>query len=333
MLLHLRLTSPPELTEPVLSTLRTSDCITNLTVQRGVVELPPGDLVECDVAREAAGAVLTELERTGLGDDGGIVVTSAVSTPFARARSLEAEVPGHPDDAVIWDAVEAQAEAGAVPTLSFHLFLLMAVVLAAIAVITDSAILVVGAMVVGPEFAAIAAACAGFALARWALVVRSLLLLALSFLAVVALTTVLAFLALQLDLLSAEEVTRPRPNTQFIWHPDRWSFVVALVAGAAGALALAISRTNTMVGVFISVTTVPAAGNLALGLAVRDGGEITGSASQLGVNVAGMLLAGTAVMLFVRGCWPWLTRHTEGLLALGAGRADRPPAGPGADAR
>ena len=65
-------------------------------------------------------------------------------------------------------------------------------------------------------------------------------------------------------------VTRPRPNTGFIWHPDMWSFMVALVAGAAGVLALAIEKTSTMVGVFISVTTVPAAGNLALGLAVGE---------------------------------------------------------------
>ncbi len=71
-------------------------------------------------------------------------------------------------------------------------------------------------------------------------------------------------------------MTRPRPNTGFIWHPDAWSFIVALLAGAAGALALAIEKTATMVGVFISVTTVPAAGNLALGLAVWESGEIDG---------------------------------------------------------
>ena len=46
------------------------------------------------------------------------------------------------------------------------------------------------------------------------------------------------------------------------------------LAGAAGVLALAIQKTATMVGVFISVTTVPAAGNLALGLALGEPGEI-----------------------------------------------------------
>ena len=55
------------------------------------------------------------------------------------------------------------------PTVSFHLFLVLAVALAAIAVITDSAVLVVGAMVVGPEYSAVAAASAGIALGRWGL--------------------------------------------------------------------------------------------------------------------------------------------------------------------
>ena len=51
-----------------------------------------------------------------------------------------------------------------------------------------------------------------------------------------------------------------------------------------------------MVGVFISVTTVPAAGNLALGLAPWQPSEILGSLEQLGVNIAGMVVAGVLVL-------------------------------------
>ena len=97
----------------------------------------------------------------------------------------------------------------------------------------------------------------------------------------------LALIGRLLGWITPELVTQPRPNTSFIWHPDKWSFIVALVAGAAGALALAIQKTATMVGVFISVTTVPAAGNLALGLAVWNRDEIAGSLAQLGINIAG----------------------------------------------
>ena len=68
-----------------------------------------------------------------------------------------------------------------------------------------------------------------------------------------------------------------------------------------------------MVGVFISVTTVPAAGNLALGLALGERSEIWGSLTQLGANIAGMLLAGTLVLAAMRRWWPALTVGAERL--------------------
>ena len=126
----------------------------------------------------------------------------------------------------------------------------------------------------------------------------------------------LALFCRVLGWITPEMVAQPRPNTAFIWHPDKWSFIVALVAGAAGALALAIQKTATMVGVFISVTTVPAAGNLALGLAVWNREEIVGSLAQLGINIAGMIISGAVLLLVVRTSWPWIMTHTERLLGL-----------------
>ena len=316
MLVHLRLTVPDDLTERVSELLIGHDCTTNVTVQAGVVSKPRGDLVECDVAREEAGSLLRTLDEMELDQRGAILIETPTGTPFREARRLEARAPGHPDDAVIWEAVEAQAYAGAVATVSYLIFLVLAVILAAIAVITDSAVLVVGAMVVGPEFAAVAAAAAGIVLGRWGLVGRSLRLLVLSFVFAIAVVTILALAGRAVGWITPELVTQPRPNTGFIWHPDKWSFIVALVAGAAGALALAIQKTATMVGVFISVTTVPAAGNLALGLALWETGEIRGSLAQLGVNIAGMIISGTLLLLVVRAWWPSIMTRTERLLGL-----------------
>ena len=317
MLVHFRLTVPADLTTAVRDLLLAHSATTNVTVQEGAVLRPEGDLVESDVAREEAGSVLTALRDLGLAERGGIVLTTPTGTPFTEARRLERAAPGHPDDAVIWESVEAQAHGGAVPTLSFYIFLVIAVALAGIAVVTDSAVLVVGAMVVGPEFSAIAAACAGIVLGRWSLVLRSLRLLVLSFGFAILVVTILALVAHATGLLATADVTRPRPNTGFIWHPDAWSFIVALLAGAAGALALAIERASTMVGVFISVTTVPAAGNLALGLAVWEKTEILGSLAQLAANIGGMLLSGTLLLLLVRSSWPWLVDLSEQIFRTG----------------
>lgn len=311
MLVHFRLTVPADLTAQVVGQLVDHGCVTNLTLERGVSLVPEGDVVECDVAREKAGPILHRLRGTGLDERGGIVLTSPTGTPFEAADRLEALAPGHPDDAVIWEAVEAQAEAGAVPTVSYHVFLVIAVALASIAVLTDSAVLVVGAMVVGPEFSAVAAASAGIALWRGRILLSGLRLLCFSFAFAVVVVMLLALLAHAAGLIAADDVTRERPNTGFIWHPDAWSVVVALLAGAAGALALALAKTATMVGVFISVTTVPAAGNLALGLAVWDAGEIRGSLAQLAINIGCMVLAGATVLVLMRIGWTRLSTLSE----------------------
>ncbi|WP_134765285.1 DUF389 domain-containing protein [Nocardioides sp. 1609] len=316
MLAHFRLTVPTSLAVDVRDLLLGHDHVTNVTVQPGAVVRPAGDLVEADVARESSGALMDDLRRLGLHETGGIVITSPTGTPFAAADALEDLAPGHPDDAVIWDAVEDNAEAGAVPTLSYHLFLVIAVALAAIAVLTDSAVLVVGAMVVGPEFGPITAISAGIVLGRPGLLLRSLRLVVFSFVLAVLVVTALSLAGTAVGWVDEELVTRPRPNTGFIFAPDHWSFVVGVLAGAAGALAVALQRASTMVGVFISVTTVPALGNLALGVAVWERDEVLGSLAQLGLNVAGMVVSGVVVLLLVRTAWPWLAARSDRIFGV-----------------
>jgi uncharacterized hydrophobic protein (TIGR00271 family) len=311
VLLHFRLTVPSDLTKEVRQLLVDSDHAINVTVHEGAAVDPSGDLVEADVAREGAGPLMHDLERTSLPDRGGIVILAPVGTPFAGAERLELASAGHPDDAVIWEAVEAKADAGAQPTVSFHLFLVFAVLLGAIAVITDSSVLVVGAMVVGPEFGTIAAVAAGIVLGRWGLAGRSLRLLLMSFALAIGVVLVMALLARASGTIDAAMVTASRPSTGFIWRPDRWSLIVALIAGAVGALALALDKASTMVGVFISVTTVPAAGNLALSLAVGAESEIAGSAEQLALNITAMIVAGVVVFGLMRRFWLGVTRRSE----------------------
>ncbi len=315
MLMHLRLTVPTELSDEVVELLESQERSANLTVLAGASRSPVGDLVECDVARELVGEILTRLTALGLDEEGGIVVTTPTATPFAGARRLELAAPGDPDDAVIWEAVIEQAYAASRPTVSYHVFLVLATLLAAIAVITDSSVLVIGAMVVGPEFVTVAAIAIGLVFRRRGLTVRALRLLVMSFLFAIAVVAVLSLLASVTGLVTSEMVSRPRPQTGFIWHPDRWSFIVALIAGAAGVLALSTAKANAMVGVFISVTTVPAAGNLALAIGTWTPSEIRGSLAQLGVNLVGLVVAGVLVLLLQRALWDRVVTASQRLFA------------------
>jgi uncharacterized membrane protein len=64
--------------------------------------------------------------------------------------------------------------------------------------------------------------------------------------------------------LASEQLVELNTQTEFIYEPGVLSLIVALLAGAAGMLSLTSRNSAALVGVFISVTTVPAAGYAAM---------------------------------------------------------------------
>lgn len=193
-------------------------------------------------------------------------------------------------------------------TWTFLAFLIIATLIASIGIVLDSAILVISAMVLGPEFGPIAALCVAAVHGRRHIARRAALSFVLGFVAAISVTTALALVSRWLGWIGNSTLDGERPATGFITQPDKWSFIVAFIAGVAGVLALTSSKSGGLVGVFISVTTVPAAGDLSLAIALGNGGEIGSSLTQLSVNVAALLLAGTLTLLVQKLVW----RHVPG---------------------
>jgi len=169
--------------------------------------------------------------------------------------------------------------------------------------VLDSQILVIGAMVLGPEFGAIAALGVALVRRRFALLILATRTLILGFTAAIGITTVLALVGRASGWITLDDVIGPRPATAFIYTPDKWSFIVAVIAATAGVLSLTSTKAGGLTGVFISVTTVPAAGNIALGAAFGVGSEIWASTLQLLLNVCGMALAGWAGLALQQAVW------------------------------
>jgi uncharacterized hydrophobic protein (TIGR00271 family) len=170
-------------------------------------------------------------------------------------------------------------------------------------------------MVLGPEFVPIAALGLALVRRRFTLFKFAARTLVLGFLVAISVATVAALAARALGWVTTRDVTGPRPGTDFIYEPDKWSFIVALIAAAAGVLSLTSDRVGGLSGVFISVTTVPAAGNVALGIAFGATGEVSKSALQLGLNVSGMILAGWGTLALQQVVWNRMARHRRRLLA------------------
>jgi len=300
--LRVRVVTPSDTTSEVLERVRDDPTVANVVVLRGCAQDGGGDLVMFDLARESADPVLISLRELGVEDTGSIAFDEAETILSHAAREAERAAPGRPADGVIWETIEAQAHEDAGLSWSFVTFLVLATLIAGIGRYLDQPILIIGAMVVGPEFAPVSAICFGLARRQWRLVPPAALSLVVGMGVAVMLAYLLWLGAWQGGLLDYRRATTGTV-TQFIIKPDAWSFVIALLAGIAGTLSLTAAKSGTLVGVFISVTTVPAVGTIALTAAVGAWGEAASALAQLAINLAGLLIAGTCTLLVQQAIW------------------------------
>jgi uncharacterized hydrophobic protein (TIGR00271 family) len=277
--------------------------VSSLAVVPGAGIRPAGDLLMADIPREAANEVIDALRAIGLQEEGAIQMAPVPTWISRNALRAEKDAPGAAADSVVWAEVTQKAYEDSEITWAFMTFMLFATLIASIGIVLDSQILIIGAMVLGPEFGAIAALGLALVRRRPRLLRRAIGTLLVGFVGAILATSVLVQFARTLGWITIGQVIGPRPLTQFIYSPDKWSLIVAVIAGSAGVLALTSARAGGLAGVFISVTTIPAAGNVALGLAFGAIDEVVGSSLQLLVNITGMALAGWATLALQGFVW------------------------------
>lgn len=218
-----------------------------------------------------------------------------------HADRAEDEAPGDGADAVLWEELTEATHEESTFSITYVSFLALATMLAACGVMLDNAVLIVGAMAVGPEFGPLAGISTALVQRAPSLVVRSLWALIGGFALAMIITAGFAWLMDAFGLFNSDMIDKPRPNTGFIWHPDWMSFVVAFLAGVAGTLSLTSAKSGALIGVAISVTTVPAAANAAVAFSYSDYQQTVGSGQQLLANLGGIILAGTLTLLLQKG--------------------------------
>ncbi|WP_328950040.1 DUF389 domain-containing protein [Streptomyces sp. NBC_00184] len=314
-MLHLRLIVPADRTGEVTDLLEGTIGTAHLAVLPGVARDPVGDVVLCDVAREAGDELIGALRELGVAEYGAITVEKMDLTLSARADQAEEDAPGEGADAVLWEELTDVTHEESTFSITYVAFLSVATMLAACGVMLDNAILIVGAMAVGPEFGPLAGISTALVQRAPRLVWRSLWALVGGFAAAMVLTAGFAWLMDAFGLFNESMIEAPRPNTAFVWQPDWMSFVVALLAGVAGTLSLTSAKSGALIGVAISVTTVPAAANAAVAFSYNDFNQMTGSIQQLLANLGGIVLAGTLTLLVQKALWMaalrWYAAHPK----------------------
>ena len=192
--------------------------------------------------------------------------------------------------------VAAQAEF----SVSYVVLMATAGVLAAVALLTNSVPILVGAMVVAPAFGPLA-------LIAFALVGRQPpLALSGVWVAGIGLLVATGGAMLTTWLMNVTHVLPPeanllnKPLLEERVHPGWYSVTAALAGGVAGTIALPKQKTDTQVGVVAALALVPAAAAGGIALLSRDPVRSLGGLGLLGINVGLIVVTGVVTLLVMR---------------------------------
>ena len=309
-MLHVRVVSPAALTESLTDRLAAAPGVHNVVARAGAALRPPGDAVEFDVRDAAANPVLAALRELGLDRDAVICVERVDATLTGPASPARGHGALRQEIAPVWEMVEATIHQGEAYAPSFYILLAIAGLIGAVGILTNSQILIVGAMVVGPEYNAIMGVALGIN-ARVRTEARDgLLALCGGFLAAIVLTLLFGLAVRGSGKTPAPYLQGVRPVADLINTPNIFSVIVAVLAGLVGVVSLTEARANALIGVFISVTTIPAAASVGISIAYSSWSEAEGSMLQLLLNVVLLIVVGAAGLHTQRAIWRWRAPHS-----------------------
>ncbi len=192
----MRIVAPRDCVEDAMELLCSTDSVCNVIRLSDPATRPDGEVIMCDVAREDASVVIADLKELDIHHSGSITLEEIDTAISDVADRAEKHARGAPADAVVWEEVEARTDEQVELSATFLAFMVLAALIAAVGIYQDSPILIVGAMVVGPEFGPIAALCVALVQRRGRLARRSAVALIIGFPSAIAAAYVVT-LALQ----------------------------------------------------------------------------------------------------------------------------------------
>jgi uncharacterized hydrophobic protein (TIGR00271 family) len=246
-------------------------------------------LLSAEVSAESADAVLELLVRNGVAEADITLTRLDEIGPIRQGRTAAS---------LIWADMLGQARANARPVARYLVFMVAAGIVAAFGVIQANDILIVGAMAVSPDLLPITAACVGLVDRNFRLVYRALITVAVGMGAACLTAAALAGTGDLLDLLPGNFAIGESALSD-LTTVNVSTILVAFAAGVAGMLSLE-TRASSVVGVAISITTIPAAAYLGVAAGVRETTEALGALAVLGVNIGVLVLAGTLTLTIQR---------------------------------
>jgi uncharacterized hydrophobic protein (TIGR00271 family) len=275
----------------------------NLVVLEGVAHNPDGDSLQFDVITAEANRVVDDLRHFELDRRGSIVIENVDTSISELAAQAERREPNKANFSPIWEEAEARIRERGTYRPSWFALLAIAGIIGAVGILTNSQILIVGAMVVGPEYGAMISVALGIDKRDDEPIKRGLNALIFGFLLAIVVTLLFSLVIRAFDLEPRAFEVGIRPVSDLIDSPNAFSVIVAVLAGIVGVVSLTEARASTLIGVFVSVTTIPAAADTGLSIAFGEWSEAGGAFMQLLVNVVILIAVGAVGLATQRRIW------------------------------
>jgi uncharacterized hydrophobic protein (TIGR00271 family) len=247
-------------------------------------------MLTADLVDDAVDEALAYVNRVGVPAEDVVLLRLDTIGPGAAQRPLAS---------VVWADLLSQAGANARPIARYLVFMAMAGIIAAFGVIYENVTLVVGAMAISPDTLPVTAAATALVLQRWRLAGRAVAALVIGLAVACVVGGVMTRALNVLDLLPSGFDVGHGGFLQGLSSVNISTPIVAFAAGVAAILALE-TRASSAVGVAISVTTIPASAYLGVAAGVGEASKALGALLVLGVNVAMLLVGGSATLLIQR---------------------------------
>ena len=220
-MIHLRLIVPTAIAPDVLALLQDDDAVINVVRVMGASQKPHGDMLLCDVPDEAASFVVTRLREAGIDDAGGTIAIVPVEAFVSEAaRDAEHRAAGELGDAVLWEAVRARAVGGATLSYAYLWFMVLSSALAVMGLLSGQILLVIGAVILGPEYPPIAAVCLALVERRGHLGLSALRVLFVGFALAVAAAAFTTLLLVAADVAPPQKSRRSASSLQRMSSPN-----------------------------------------------------------------------------------------------------------------
>jgi uncharacterized hydrophobic protein (TIGR00271 family) len=290
-MLHLRVYGASSLLESIGRVLEDDGAARSVALADGV--RPGHVLLTAEVMPDCVDTVLEHLDRSGVPRE---------DVALARLDDLGPLRPGQHATSLIWVDALGQAARNARPVARYLVFMIAAGAIAGFGVIEENSILIVGAMAVSPDLLPITATCVALVGRRLRLAARAFVTLTVGLGAACAMAALLTVGLDLLDLLPSGFVVG-NAALSGLTSVNSSTIGVALAAGVAGMLAVE-TRASAAVGVGISITTIPAAAYFGVAAGVGEMDHAWGALGVLGVNIAMLLVGGTATLLVQRRVSP-----------------------------